>query len=452
MAATSTTLGSTSVYRVEKSLTDVVSDHCAVSGRLNPDDSFYIVDLGTIIKKCYQWKKNLPRVEPFYAFKCNSDPLVLKTLALLGLGFDCASKSEMKTVLDMGLDSSRIVYANPCKQISHLKFACQNDVKRMTFDNEYELFKIKKYFPSAELLLRIRADDSKSLCQLGIKFGAETCHAHHLLSIAKQLNLNVIGISFHVGSGCYDVKPFSDAVASSKEVFLIAEKLGFDFSVLDIGGGYPGADEAPITFEEIADELNNALDVHFPEGCGIDIIAEPGRFFACASHTLAVSIIGKRLVDQSGEKTDIDAKFMYYVNDGVYSSFNCLLFDHATVHPKLIKKASCGDDVATVCSIWGPTCDSMDCVMEKCVLPELEIGDWLYFENMGAYTKSAASSFNGFPVSFSYYVVSADVWEDFVLLAGEDQDVKSLFPKGGPCKKPVVLFSSSMIVAVNSSV
>ena len=85
MAATSTTLGSTSVYRVEKSLTDVVSDHCAVSGRLvgprvafpqkgphlvfslqNPDDSFYIVDLGTIIKKCYQWKKNLPRVEPFY--------------------------------------------------------------------------------------------------------------------------------------------------------------------------------------------------------------------------------------------------------------------------------------------------------------------------------------------------------------------------------------------------
>ena len=104
-------------------------------------------------------------------------------------------------------------------------------------------------------------------------------------------------------------------------------------------------------------------------------------------------------MDQSGEKTDIDAKFMYYVNDGVYSSFNCLLFDHATVHPKLIKvgrkylvisliiidffqqKASCGDDVATVCSIWGPTCDSMDCVMEKCVLPELEIGDWLYFES-----------------------------------------------------------------------
>ena len=38
----------------------------------------------------------------------------------------------------------------------------------MTFDNEYELFKIKKYFPSAELLLRIRADDSKSLCQVSV--------------------------------------------------------------------------------------------------------------------------------------------------------------------------------------------------------------------------------------------------------------------------------------------
>ena len=55
------------------------------------------------------------------AVKCNSDPLLLRTLAALGSGFDCASKNEITTVLDLGVDTSRIIYAHTCKQISHIK-------------------------------------------------------------------------------------------------------------------------------------------------------------------------------------------------------------------------------------------------------------------------------------------------------------------------------------------
>ena len=29
--------------------------------------------------------------------------------------------------------------------------------------------------------------------------------------------------------------------------------------------------------------------------------------------------------------------YMYYVNDGVYGSFNCLLYDHAEVEPSLLE-------------------------------------------------------------------------------------------------------------------
>lgn len=36
----------------------------------------------------------------------------------------------------------------------------------MTFDNEMELRKIKQFFPDAELVLRIKVDDSKSLCKV----------------------------------------------------------------------------------------------------------------------------------------------------------------------------------------------------------------------------------------------------------------------------------------------
>ncbi len=58
-------------------------------------------------------------------------------------------QTEMKSVLDLGVSPKHIVYANPCKQISHLKYASQKSVDVMTFDNEYELYKVHKYYPCA---------------------------------------------------------------------------------------------------------------------------------------------------------------------------------------------------------------------------------------------------------------------------------------------------------------
>lgn len=60
---------------------------------------------------------------PFLAVKCNYDPVLLQTLAALGAGFDCASKQEIVTILNLGVDPSRIIYANPCKQNSHIRLA-----------------------------------------------------------------------------------------------------------------------------------------------------------------------------------------------------------------------------------------------------------------------------------------------------------------------------------------
>ena len=53
--------------------------------------------------------------------KCNNDPLLLQLFAALGGGFDCASKNEIATILDLGVDPSRIIYAHTCKQISHIE-------------------------------------------------------------------------------------------------------------------------------------------------------------------------------------------------------------------------------------------------------------------------------------------------------------------------------------------
>jgi ornithine decarboxylase len=122
--------------------------------------------------------------------------MVVQLLASLGCGFDCASKQEIQQVLDIGVDASRIIYANPCKQASFVRYAAQQNVSRMTFDNAEELYKIKKYYPDAELVLRILTDDSSSLCQLGLKFGAPLHTVEHLLQTAKDLDLTVVGVRY----------------------------------------------------------------------------------------------------------------------------------------------------------------------------------------------------------------------------------------------------------------
>lgn len=115
-------------------------------------------------------------------------------LAVLGTGFDCASKSEIQTILDLGVDASRIIYANPCKQASFIRYAAEHDVRMMTFDNVDEIYKIKRYFPRAQLVLRICVDDSKSICKLSPKFGASLDTTELLLRVAKSLEMEVVGV------------------------------------------------------------------------------------------------------------------------------------------------------------------------------------------------------------------------------------------------------------------
>ena len=126
------------------------------------EDAFFLCDLGTVIRQHEDWSRLCPGISPFYAVKCNNDPAILQTLALLGTGFDCASRAEIEQVLQMGVSPERIIFANPCKIKSHVMFAKQNKVAMMTFDDEHELEKIKKIYPEAKLVLRILPPPTKA--------------------------------------------------------------------------------------------------------------------------------------------------------------------------------------------------------------------------------------------------------------------------------------------------
>jgi ornithine decarboxylase len=368
-------------------------------------DPFFLADMKNVDSQYRRWEKALPRAEIFYAVKCCPDPELIKRLHSFGCGFDCASKAEIELALSCGASPKNIIYANPCKQVSHIRYARAHGVRLMTFDNSDELHKIKREYPEAEVVLRILTDDSKSRCKLGLKFGAPPAVVPDLLKSCKELGLNLVGLSFHVGSGCQDPQAYKSAINLSRQIFdMASENFGFDLQIIDVGGGFPGVDNSGVKFETVAKVIRTETDRLFPPT--VRLLAEPGRYFATTLYTLATQVTSKRTVVTS---EDGKLRFMYYLNDGVYGSFNNIMFDHGQPLPKiLLRKGSCFEENETHetydSSLWGPTCDSIDCVVSQVALPELHEGDWLYFENMGAYTRAAASNFNGFAKANVVYI------------------------------------------------
>ena len=425
------------------------------------DAPFYIADLGTVEARYRLWRELLPRVEPRYAVKCNSDEILLAVLHTLGCGFDAASEAEIRLAFKAGAHSDEIVFANPVKSCSDIAYARKHSVGMTTFDSAAELEKLAEQWPDAELLLRISTDDSGAACQLSNKYGAQLGEeVHGLILLARSLQLEIVGVSFHCGSGQTLSSAFARSIVDAAAVFEQLRACGFTPHVLDIGGGFPGADAAgAATFAEIADAINTTLRAQFPEHDATDaqnqqdrtatpptlqVIAEPGRFFAHEAFTLACNIIGKKerkpKADNAADREeaaeaaaaaeeDEEIVCSYTIGDGIYGSFNSLLYDHAVVHPvplrlrdgngghkeegkgegesRLLPRPTAPPTAAT--TVFGPTCDGLDCVCERVQLPsDLSPGrDWLLFEEMGAYTLAAGSNFNGIKRAQVLYIYNS---------------------------------------------
>ncbi|ODV94437.1 hypothetical protein PACTADRAFT_44803 [Pachysolen tannophilus NRRL Y-2460] len=379
------------------------------------EDSFFVCDLGEVVRLYRNWKLKLPRVQPFYAIKCNNDSKVLTLLDKLGCNFDCASKGEIDKILKMGISPEKIVYANPCKSNSFIRYSKQVDVNLTTFDNFDELYKIKKLHPNCKLLLRIATNDQMAQCPLSIKFGSRNFETSvELMKLCKSLDLNLVGVAFHVGSGFSDLDSLRQAIKDSKELFVYAKShLGIDMNILDIGGGFTLE-----TFEESSSVANESLDENFPENLypNLKIIAEPGRYMVSSAFTLACHIIARRGI--TNEKENTEKAVMLYLNDGLYGNLNCILYDHQKPVARILtrdgeflyyKEYENSLTKRYPASIWGPTCDGLDCISEKTYLSHLlNVGDWMFFDNIGAYTSVASTSFNGFTQTASVKYVCSE--------------------------------------------
>jgi ornithine decarboxylase len=351
----------------------------------------FVVDHAELRRNYATFRKQFPRVQIYYAVKVNSDPAIVETFYDCGGSFDVASMQEFHTVhryiehlpkkerQDFIWD--KIIYANPIKPTETLR---ELDQYRplVTFDNHEEVKKIAKHAPHAGLALRMRVPNTGSMVELSSKFGALPGEAVELIEFAHAHDLVVEGLSFHVGSQCTNPQNYIQALHLCAGVFAEAKSRGFELKLLDIGGGFPAAyDDSVPEFPALARAINHELDRLFPPS--VEILAEPGRFLVASAGWAVSKIIGKAFRND---------KLCYYVDDGVYHTYSGVIFDHCTYHLKSFKKGA-----PRLCAVFGPTCDALDTISLAEQLPELEIGDYLYSEKIGAYSAASSTHFNGFP-------------------------------------------------------
>ncbi|CRL06263.1 CLUMA_CG018945, isoform A, partial [Clunio marinus] len=333
------------------------------------DDAFFIYNVNNVIKQQQMWVQQIPRVTPYFAVKCNNRKAVLSTMALLGNGFDCASKLEINKILKLGVQPDKIIFANPIKQISHIKFARKVKVNKMTFDCYEELLKIKEHHPKAEVILRIRFDAEKCLISYGRKFGCDPIkEAPDLILKCKYLKLNLIGIAFHAGSNCDDFKVFQKALAVIRKLFDYSMEIGIRMNFIDIGGGFVGDDLQ--LMEKYSDDINTGIDKYFNDD-NYTIISEPGRYFVSSAFTLFCKVIAKKdRKDSMGHLTSID----YYINDGIFGSF-LGKFLGKTLNNQMFEVFQSSKEHENVykSTIWGQTCDIIDVVADRIYLPLLTV-------------------------------------------------------------------------------
>lgn len=333
------------------------------------------------------WRNQLPSVKPYYAVKCNPDRNLMSYLSQHRVGFDCASAREIQAALGVGARSEEIVYANPCKRKEDILDGSVANVRTTVVDDQDEVHKLGEIGWKGDALVRLRVDDEGSLVRFGEKFGAAQESLQNIAASAALKGIKLSGISFHVGSGCRNPALFARATEQAIAALPLLHKEGHHgANTIDIGGGFS---PDPADFTVAASQLRVALATA-PQG--LNVIAEPGRYFAARAQDFFVRVIGKKpaLGPRGG--------WRYTLDDSLYGQFSCIPFDQARPLWVRVRDPAEPARKKTAAVLYGRTCDSVDMIAMTDAAEELEVGDWLWWPYMGAYTTVTATEFNGFPL------------------------------------------------------
>ncbi|MGH3613248.1 MAG: hypothetical protein ACRDRK_11775 [Pseudonocardia sp.] len=176
----------------------------------------------------------------------------------------------MRLGIAAGADPEALRSGNPIRKPADVAAATAAGVCLFSTDSHEDLLTLAEHAPGATVLVRIEVDDTGSATPSGGKFGCSTTTAG-LLRDARRLGLVAGGVSFHAGSQQLDPKAWAREIAATAQVWPTAP-------MLDLGGGFPVAYDAPVpALGAYAEAVDAAVDEHCP-GHRPALAVEPGRF------------------------------------------------------------------------------------------------------------------------------------------------------------------------------
>lgn len=358
----------------------------------NEPTPFLLYDLDQVAENYYRVRRALRGGQVLYAIKVDPHPRVLRRLVELGSGFDAASRVEIDLALAAGASADQISYGNTVKATDDIRYAFEKGVRQFVVDDPGELAKIAKYAPGSRVFVRLKMGKTNAHYPLTEKFGTDPEHAKALLRSARDLKLIPYGLSFHVGSECYDAKEWKKPMTEIAAIFKTLHGEGIDLRFVDVGGGFPkryGARPVP-TAEQIGDAIQEVVARDLKD-VPIALAAEPGRFIIGDAALMATRVV---LRAERGQKTWIHLDAGTY--NGLSEASFGIKYDVVTPQAKGAPQKF---------TLAGPTCDSSDVLYRDLSLPgSLAENELVLFLNAGAYAASCSTNFNGFPIPKPVFV------------------------------------------------
>lgn len=320
-----------------------------------------------------------------YAIKCNPHPRVISALYEAGIrDFETASLPEIQQVMEIS-GNTCAYFMHPSKIRSAIGVAYRKyGVRHFVVDHRSELQKLIDEVGSNPMVVMVRvrtAASSDALYTLSEKFGASAEDAVELLRLVEQADYEP-GITFHVGSQCLNPKSFAAALNLVGEVL---QRAGVEPICLDVGGGfpipYPNVAAPPI--REYTEVITQGVErINLPDSA--TIYAEPGRALVGPGCSLLTQVVLR--------KSD-----RVYLNDGVHGGLSELIDSRYQLNTRVIRLEGSVSERTQPYHVFGPTCDSVDHLRTDFVWPsDLREGDWVEFDQIGAYSNALSTSFNGF--------------------------------------------------------
>lgn len=382
-----------------------------VAARCGSHQPFFVMDVAAIERRLEALRVMLPRIRPNYAVACNADPVLTRVLSNnADVSFEVANSAELE-LTSLYSEPSRAIFCSQLMTRKAIKTAVMAGCTTFVIESEKQMNDVMNASPDAEIILAVCLPYSSG----EVPFGCSVDEMEEILDMAHLMGANLTGIYLELGVRA-TLDDYTSSVHDARSIVDTAEAKFLKLRHVCLGNlVIPTEADGSVNnvFLSFCDSLNRSICELFDDQ--FEFSASIGRFLVTNAFTLCTNVIGKRALDAkfiTNDDFDDGVGFVYQTNDGVYGSFGCKQMDiNPLCKPLDPEEESEDTQQLHFGTILGPTLDCTDVAQRITRCRQLRVGEWLVWEQMGAFTIPVDSEHAVPPV---YYYSGKECWQKLI--------------------------------------